>query len=542
VGKGHVDFLEVWADVFDSFSIDRDRVYVTGHSMGGWGSYLLTLLYPDRFAAAAPYAGPVTQGAWTGADFEGCDEFEFDGNTPCYIEANGSIPRDQHTRKILENSLHVPYAIMHGTSDELVPYSGVARQAERLFQLGHRFRFYTYPGYEHYSHPVMDQWSEAARYLHSFTRPENPAHVTYKRDMPFETATERVQSDGLALNFDFDSAYWLSELTAVDSERGTAMFDGTSLAIPSTPHLVAPDTGAPTGPGTTGPYVITGQQWIDDPTAAEAASENGFEATLTGASIARLDLSRMSIDTGESSFGRVTTDGPAILRLDGGWASAPTVTIDGQETAVAFDEGVVSIPLPEGSSVVVVTPGEATEEGPAVIGFTDASDRSGQYSDDATLQAVLVDGSGQAVADAPVTFDLGGNSVSTTTNESGVATAILALTEAPGDHELTASYSAGEASAEQTIGFTITTEDTALSLSSDGKGSKTTWVAMLTDADSSAGVAGRTIEFFADGTSVGTATTGGDGTASFSPPPRYRNPSTREASFSGDDYYRSSHS
>ena len=544
VGKGHVDFLEVWADVFDTVAIDRDRVYATGHSMGGWGSYLLTLLYPDRFAAAAPYAGPVTQGAWTGLDFEGCDEFAFDGNTPCYIEANGSRPRDQHTRKLLENSLHVPYAIMHGTSDELVPYSGVARQAERLQQLGHRFRFYTYPGYEHYSHPIADQWSEAARYLHSFARPENPRRVTYKRDMPFELATEEVQSDGVPLDFDFDSAYWMSELEARDA-GGTALFDGTSLALADQPYLVAPDTGPPTSPGTTGPYVIAGQQWLNDPLASAAEPENGFEVTLTGAAIARLDLARMNIDAGQASFGRVTSDGPSILRLDGDWAAAPTVTIDGQDAAAAFDEGVVSIPVPQGSSLVVVTPTEIGEEGPPVIAFTDASDRSGQYSDDATFEALLVDGSGAPIADGAVTFELSGgdgsHTASATTNDQGLASATTPLVDRPGSYTVTVSYPDDNGVAEQSIDFEILTEDTALELSSDGKGSNSTLTATLTDADSGAGIEGRTIDFYADGSQIGSATTDSTGTATIEVPPRYRSGrSDFTSTFSGDDFYRSS--
>lgn len=107
------------------------------------------------------------QGAWTGADFDGRDDMKREEYTPCYIEANNSNPRDQHTRKLLENLRHVPLAILHGNLDELVPYSGVARQAERLAELGYRFRLYSFPSYEHYSHPVVDQWAEAARYEHS---------------------------------------------------------------------------------------------------------------------------------------------------------------------------------------------------------------------------------------------------------------------------------------------------------------------------------------------------------------------------------------
>ncbi len=316
VGTGHVDFLEVWNDVFETFSVDDDRVYVTGHSMGGWGSYLLSVLYPDRFAGAAPVAGPVTQGAWTGADFQGCDNFQADDYTPCYITANGSRPRDQHTRRLLENALHVPYAILHGTSDELVPYSGIARQAEQLTLNSQRYRFYTYPGYEHYSHPIMDQWSEAARYLHTFTRPENPAHVVYTRDVAFEKATEEVQSDQLPLNFDFDSAYWMSELTVAEGATA-ARFDGHSLAIPNEAHIVAPDTGPPAGTGTTGPYVLSGLQWIDSPAAAPPTT-NGFELDLNGASAVRLDLARMGIDPSQEIDGVVTTTHALELRLDMG--------------------------------------------------------------------------------------------------------------------------------------------------------------------------------------------------------------------------------
>jgi predicted peptidase len=38
-------------------SVDRDRIYVMGHSMGGHGTYLFIQLAPGYFAAAAPSAG-----------------------------------------------------------------------------------------------------------------------------------------------------------------------------------------------------------------------------------------------------------------------------------------------------------------------------------------------------------------------------------------------------------------------------------------------------------------------------------------------------
>lgn len=37
--------------------IDKERVYLTGNSMGGYGTYELTSLRPDRFAAVMPVCG-----------------------------------------------------------------------------------------------------------------------------------------------------------------------------------------------------------------------------------------------------------------------------------------------------------------------------------------------------------------------------------------------------------------------------------------------------------------------------------------------------
>jgi pimeloyl-ACP methyl ester carboxylesterase len=354
VGKGHVDFLEVWDDAFETYSIDRDRVYASGHSMGGFGTYLLTTLYPDRFAAGTPFAGPVTQGAWTGADFEGCDDMKFDDYTPCYIDANSSRPRDQHTRKLLENLRHVPLGIFHGNLDELVPYSGVARQAERLSQLGYRFRFYSFPNYEHFTHPAVDQWAEAARYEHSFVRDANPARVTYKRDMPFERATESVQAEGLNLNFDFDGAYWVSGLTPTDSENGVASVDARSLAIAEEPTIAIPEAGGPAALGQTGPFVMKGLAWLTDPLGAASETANGFEATLTGASAVQLDLIRMALDPAGQISGTVSADAPLELRLGGDWTSVPRVTVDGVETPVTVEDGVITIPLPEGTSAISI--------------------------------------------------------------------------------------------------------------------------------------------------------------------------------------------
>ena len=55
------------------------------------------------FAAAVPVSPPVTQGAFTGLDFPGCDNFAYQEYTPCYVQANDGDARAEHTLKLLDN-------------------------------------------------------------------------------------------------------------------------------------------------------------------------------------------------------------------------------------------------------------------------------------------------------------------------------------------------------------------------------------------------------------------------------------------------------
>ena len=54
---GRLDALEVLAQAEKLYATDKQRTYLTGHSMGGHGTWYLGATYPDRFAAIAPAAG-----------------------------------------------------------------------------------------------------------------------------------------------------------------------------------------------------------------------------------------------------------------------------------------------------------------------------------------------------------------------------------------------------------------------------------------------------------------------------------------------------
>ena len=57
---GRLDALEVLDIALKKFPVDPERVYLTGHSMGGHGTWFMGATYPDRFAAIGPSAGWIT--------------------------------------------------------------------------------------------------------------------------------------------------------------------------------------------------------------------------------------------------------------------------------------------------------------------------------------------------------------------------------------------------------------------------------------------------------------------------------------------------
>lgn len=44
-------------DIVSKYQVDQSRIYITGLSMGGYGTWSMIIKYPDTFAAAAPICG-----------------------------------------------------------------------------------------------------------------------------------------------------------------------------------------------------------------------------------------------------------------------------------------------------------------------------------------------------------------------------------------------------------------------------------------------------------------------------------------------------
>jgi hypothetical protein len=145
---------------------------------------------------------------------------------------------------------------------------------------------------------------------------------------------------------------------------------------------------------------------------------------------------------------------------------------------------------------------------------------SGQYSDDVLLSAVLTDYFGAGMPNRTIMFILGNQTVNAVTNETGVATATVTLLQIPGNYILTAEFLGDEYyfASSISVNFTIERKDTILIaydvVISDPVNDTLTIVLM----EDSTPIAGTNIDFYINGTYVGSGVTNQSGIATCSVP------------------------
>ncbi len=137
LGIGEVDVLRVIEEMQRFYSIDADRIHMTGSSMGGYGAWALALRHPSLFAALSPMAGQSDFFLW-----EKRDRAETAYKTWCVGQNN---PID-----LIGNARWLPTFVQHGALDTLVPtaHSQLIVPAER--KLGYDVTYKEYEGQGHY--------------------------------------------------------------------------------------------------------------------------------------------------------------------------------------------------------------------------------------------------------------------------------------------------------------------------------------------------------------------------------------------------------
>lgn len=114
-------------DVRRHYRVDQNRVYLTGLSMGGYGTWTLAAAHPEKFAAIAPICG-------------------------------GGNPADAPKLAAL------PIWVFHGAKDPTVPLRRSEEMVEAIKAAGGEVQFTVYPEAEHdswtetYNNPKLYDW------------------------------------------------------------------------------------------------------------------------------------------------------------------------------------------------------------------------------------------------------------------------------------------------------------------------------------------------------------------------------------------------
>jgi pimeloyl-ACP methyl ester carboxylesterase len=143
---GRLDALEVLDIASATLPVEPDRIYLTGHSMGGHGAWHIGLTHPDRFAAMAPAAG------WT--SFELYVPWTLQ-RARIFGEPGQCVIRDMSLRQdwphnFAENALNLPVFILQGGADDNVPPVHARLFARRFDELRYRYRYKEDPGRGHW--------------------------------------------------------------------------------------------------------------------------------------------------------------------------------------------------------------------------------------------------------------------------------------------------------------------------------------------------------------------------------------------------------
>ncbi len=127
------------------FATDPDRVYLTGLSMGGNGSWYVAYRHAERFAAVVPICGWIARAE----------------ASPDWIEAADGV---EAIGKLADRLRDMPIWAFHGEVDGVVPVQGSRLIVEALRERGSAVRYTELPGTGHnawdsaYRSPDLASW------------------------------------------------------------------------------------------------------------------------------------------------------------------------------------------------------------------------------------------------------------------------------------------------------------------------------------------------------------------------------------------------
>jgi pimeloyl-ACP methyl ester carboxylesterase len=237
---GRLDAMEVLDHALASLPVDRDRVLLTGHSMGGHGTWHVGLTNSDRFAAAAAEAGWPDIQLYVPMFLQRTAIFA----DPAQVAIRDMAMRPDNVPAMLVNALNLPLYILHGGDDDNVPTIHGRSFAEWLRELGYRFTYKEVPNRPHWwsyedGLSCVDD-TGLMGFLKSQRRDPGPRHIRFRSadlgqsNRSYWTVIERVRTVGR----DADIEAWATDSLILVKTANVAQFSLELAGAPFFPGAV----------------------------------------------------------------------------------------------------------------------------------------------------------------------------------------------------------------------------------------------------------------------------------------------------------------
>ncbi len=175
---GRRDALEVLDDAMRHFDIDPQRVFLTGHSMGGHGTWHLGATYPDRFAAIGPSAGWVSFWSYAGGR-------RTESASPI-VELLERAANPSDTLQLARNYTSQGVYVLHGDRDDNVPVDQARTMRAVLGEFHPNFVYYERPGAGHWWGNACCDWPPLIEFLggHRLPKLDELSHIDFTTVCP----------------------------------------------------------------------------------------------------------------------------------------------------------------------------------------------------------------------------------------------------------------------------------------------------------------------------------------------------------------------
>jgi predicted peptidase len=142
---GRMDALEVLSIATQQFKPDPERIFLTGHSMGGHGTWFLGATYPDKWASIGPCSGYPSLKDYGSADGKIPDSSRLPAEKMVLRAGNQS-----DVLKLIRNYRPFGVYVLHGDSDHVVPVQFARQMRDSLGKFHPDFAYHEVPGAEHW--------------------------------------------------------------------------------------------------------------------------------------------------------------------------------------------------------------------------------------------------------------------------------------------------------------------------------------------------------------------------------------------------------